>query len=208
MNLESLKKYDFNSVVDVGAHHGNFYRDMCTVKDIKKENWLLIEANRNCTVALRSMGVPWFIAMLSNDFKTLPYYMHKIDKSCTGNSYYKEMTYHYDEYDVENISTWTLDYLVHIHRKQYDLIKIDTQGSEVDIMKGGAETMKTAKYALLETSIKRLNENAPLKDEVVEYMKSINYSVAEIICEVNTGLVHQEDILFVNEKYSPSNNVL
>lgn len=202
MNLTGLEKYEFNSVIDIGAHHGNFYRELSKIKKISK--WLLIEANEVCRAAL-PYGVPHKIAMLSDSVKTLPYYIHKDDPGCTGNSYYKEMSHYYENARVVEKTTSTLDAEVD---GVYDFIKIDTQGAELDILKGGVKTVANAKYVLLETSVLPLNKDAPLQGEVIAYMNSIGYKMIEMIEETIVSHAHQQDLLFINEKNSSSNNLL
>ena len=99
MNLVNLKNYNVKSCLDIGAHVGNFYREMSSKFDI--EHWLLLEGNRECELALKTLGVPYKICLLSDTEKIVPYYRHKLDRTCTGNSYYKELTSHYKEFDVE-----------------------------------------------------------------------------------------------------------
>jgi hypothetical protein len=51
---------------------------------------------------------------------------------------------------------------------------MDVQGAELDIIRGGIKLCKKAKGILLEVALKEYNQNSPLYDEVVDYMKSIN----------------------------------
>jgi FkbM family methyltransferase len=192
--FDILKKYDFNSVIDIGAHHGIFYKELSKVKQINK--WLLIEANKNCSLHLENLNVPYRIAMLSDSIKTLPYYQHKYDSTCTGNSYYRELSHHYtdDNILIDNIQTSTLDLIT--DNEQFDLIKIDTQGAELDILRGGLVTLSKAKYVLLETSLLPYNLNAPLQPVVIDFMTENGFSEYEVIDCLRLSGIHQEDLLF------------
>ena len=78
-----------------------------------------------------------------------------------------------------------------------DLIKIDVQGSELDILKGATTTLKYCKYLIVELQEIDYNKNAPKADVVIEYLNSIGY-----ICIApkfsNNGA--DADYAFVNTK--------
>ena len=78
-----------------------------------------------------------------------------------------------------------------------DFIKIDTQGSELDVLKGANLIIKNCKFILLECPITHYNENAPGLNEYLNYMDKINYRPAELVEKqiVNNELA-QIDILF------------
>jgi hypothetical protein len=82
-------------------------------------------------------------------------------------------------------------------KPSYDFIKLDTQGSELDIMKGGQKTLDNAKYILIETSVVEYNENAPLKEEIFNYLSSIGFKPLEMVEDhyMNDKLI-QEDWIF------------
>lgn len=81
-----------------------------------------------------------------------------------------------------------------------DLIKIDVQGSELDILNGGRKTIKRSKYVLLEVSTIQYNIKAPLMDKVVEKMKEYEFRIEEILNynKLDNGQIFQMDILFKN----------
>lgn len=191
MKLDFLRNYKINSCLDIGAHHGSFYFAAKDFLNISK--WLLVEANKDCYNQLASLNVPFLIAMLSDSIKTIPYFRNKLDKTCTGNSYYRELTHHYSDenIDIDYITTHTLDQITH---DTFDLIKLDTQGSEIDILKGGTNVLNNAKFIIIETSTKPYNQDAPLQEEVVTFMKNNNYELVEVVAEVSH--TYQQDLLF------------
>ena len=85
--------------------------------------------------------------------------------------------------------------------KKFDLIKIDTQGSELDILRGGTNFYTCAKGIILEVSLIEYNKNAPLEKEVIDYMDSINFKPAEVLKDhyFSDGVLIQKDILFLNK---------
>ena len=122
------------------------------------------------------------------------------------NFYYKERTRHYENSIEVKKNTYTLDEVVEDINKKYDIIKIDTQGSELDIIKGGLKTVKDSSYIIMEVPTLQYNEGSPLFDEIVEYMNNIGFSDHEIIEEhkwmdrnENTfefGEIFQVDVVF------------
>ena len=104
-------------------------------------------------------------------------------------------------------NTFTLDEVIsEVDNKTFDIIKIDTQGSELDIIKGGLKAVKKASYVILEVPTLQYNEESPLFDEVIDYMKQIGFSKYEIVDEHKWmdeiedvfpyGSVFQVDIVF------------
>ncbi len=78
-----------------------------------------------------------------------------------------------------------------------DLIKIDTQGSELDILKGAQKSLEKCKLIYLECPIMEYNQGAPNFQDYITYMQAISYEPIDL-CErhlINGRLV-QVDILF------------
>jgi len=87
----------------------------------------------------------------------------------TGNSYYREIGctngnfFPEDKY-IEKVAK-TINTIV--KERQYhlpDLVKIDVQGAEVDIIKGGIDTFKNASRLIVELQDTEYNEGALKKD--------------------------------------------
>lgn len=81
-----------------------------------------------------------------------------------------------------------------------DLIKIDVQGSELDILNGGRKTIRRSKYVLMEVSLIQYNIGAPLMDILVEKMREYEFRIENILNynKLNNGQIFQMDILFKN----------
>ncbi len=198
INFEPLKKLDIKSCIDIGAHIGEFYSSARHNLNLNPKNCLLIEANKHCEYNLTSFNVEYKIVMLSDIKKVIPYYRAKHDTKCTGNSYYRELTTHFrdENIEMELIETDTLD---NITSRSFDLIKIDTQGSEIDILKGGLRTLSNAKAVILETSVIAFNKGAPLQEEVIAFMKQYGFNKTDILDEniISNQNIHQQDLLFL-----------
>lgn len=203
MSLESIKKYfEPKSILDIGANVGQFYNE---IKDIFPNSYYyLIEGSENCEVVLETFNVDYSICLLSDSEKEVDFYIRKNEPRCTGNSIYRENTSFYDDDQiiVEKKQTKTLSNL--LNKQTFDLVKIDVQGSEIDIINGGLDIIKEAKGILMEISLMEYNQNAPTKEFVYEYMDNLGFKPVELIGNINHPLTYeliQQDILFLNKKY-------
>jgi FkbM family methyltransferase len=156
---------------------------------------LMLEANPFCDFALKNTGIPYEMVCLSNEEKEVKFYFEDSNFMGTGASYYIEKTPHYSKQQHVVLQTKLLDDVV--GDRSFDFIKMDTQGSELDILRGGQKTAQKAKYILLELSLVEYNEKAPLKDEVIAYMDSIGFKPTELIdTHYHEGVLIQEDWMF------------
>lgn len=199
MNFELITKhFRPKSCLDVGAHIGMWHNHA-------RLHWLdayffLIEGNPACAEQLAMTGASMRIALLSDEEKEVTFYTRKDAPSCTGSSYRRENTDFYAEGKVDETKMMTRKLSDVVEGQVFDLIKIDTQGSELDIMRGGLDIIKAAKGVILEMSLVEYNKGAPTWDEVTAFMKDIGFEAAE-----NLGwIVHpisreniQADILFL-----------
>jgi FkbM family methyltransferase len=207
MKLELIQKYFTpTSVLDIGANIGQFHR---LIKSAYPDaNVYSVEANPNCEDALKFVtnhyGTQYKIALLSKDNAAYDFYTRKDDPVGTGNSIYKELTDFYSDNNtvVETKQGITLSELFdNVDLPLFDLIKIDTQGSELDIISGGIHLCKYATGILLEVSVTPYNIGAPLKDEVINFMTNLGFTEVEILDEIYPFGSHQQDVLFINNLY-------
>lgn len=163
----------------------------------------MVEANKNCEPYLRLLSKPYDIVALSDREGTADFYVEKIDPIGTGASMFKENTEWYGEgkYEIQTVKTATLDSRDYFNGEPVDFIKLDVQGAELDILKGGEKTIKNTEYVLIEASLVEYNQNAPLIDEIVDKMREYNFYMLDIIeyhrfPHLYNGLIFQIDILF------------
>jgi FkbM family methyltransferase len=199
MNLDIVKNYFIPSrILDIGANVGGWYAQC---KQIFPESYIFsIEANEECETILKNVNPNYFIKLLTRENKIYPFYTSNVI-SGTGNSIYKELTPYFNEQNTKVLQKqgYLLDEVFDENEK-FDLIKMDVQGAELDIIRGGIKLCKKAKGILLEVALKEYNQNSPLYDEVVDYMKSINFTKYEILSDLPyNGEIYHQDILFINE---------
>ena len=82
------------------------------------------------------------------------------------------------------------------------LVKIDTQGSELDVLDGFQSHLAQTEVVVLEVSMFEFMKGAPQFYDVVDYMKQRNFVAYDIILGWNRpldGALGQIDIMFVRE---------
>ena len=188
-------------VLDVGSYHGQF-------GDMIHEVWpqahvISLEADHThaainpgqITVCLGSQDNTWV------EFHTLPGAGVK-----TGASYYKELTPYYQTSVSMPMQTVTLDTLCAQQAWHSELwstqgmIKLDTQGSELDILRGAHKFLQSEqpRYILAEVSHKPYNLNAPRASEVIHWLHERGYQFVDVwgITYDTQNSLLQTDILF------------
>jgi FkbM family methyltransferase len=83
-----------------------------------------------------------------------------------------------------------------------DLIKIDTQGYELEILKGGEKTLSEASAVLLEVSLIDIYLDVPLAADVLEFMRKRDFFLFDICSFIYRPLdkvLYQSDFLFVKK---------
>jgi len=122
-------------------------------------------------------GYKNFVGVLSdNDDKIVKFYQN--DHLFGGNSYYKEFNdgvFPPDKYIEKKCNK--LDTVVQANNFPLpDLIKIDVQGAEKDIIAGALNTLKHAKYLIVEMQDVDYNIGAPKVFETKPYIESLGWT--------------------------------
>lgn len=199
MNFDLIKKHITPlTLLDIGSNVGHWYQEA-------KQHWpdayyLLIEGNPACAEMLAATGASHRIALLSDAEKDVTFHTRQGAPTCTGASYRREQTIFYGDENLirETIRTSTLDEVV--DGQPFQLIKIDTQGSELDILRGGLNTLAAAKAVIMEVSHVEYNEGAPNAQEVLRFMEEHGFRAVENLGDIVHPLerhVIQSDMLFL-----------
>jgi FkbM family methyltransferase len=190
-------------VLDLGAHAGTF--TFGCKKFYPNAYYYMIDGNPMTESYIENSGIDYMIAYLSNLVKDTVVYKTKYNAFNTGDSLYRENTKYYDDQSVviQPITTTTLDKIFK-NEKTFDFIKIDCQGSEIDIIKGGLEMCKRADVFLLEASIYNYNWGAPMFIELKDFMSNIGFNYTKIVSNIHhpfeTSILIQYDVLFTKRE--------
>lgn len=196
-SLAQLKKYtgfELNFAVDIGANRGLFTHSLKTFNPNAKI--LAVEGNsaqaEHLTKAFRAYSesgtVQFEISLLGNQ-TGLPvtFYVSQVPFAHTGNSIYRENTGYFRDSHKKLVKETRLletldDLLIRKgHTTCPDFVKIDTQGSELDILKGSPKTFACTPVVLFEMSLLRYNQNAPLAIDMMSYMHQLGYDLYDIV---------------------------
>ena len=206
MRLNEVKNLGIepNAILDIGAHTGQFY-------SWAKAVWqnvpvFMIESNPLHEGKLRNMTFymddDYLIAALGDEERVVTFYTRSDKPHTEGNSYYKEHNY-WDIPQLVQENKVKLKKLDNIFEDDavFDIIKIDTQGSELDILKGGKKLVSRASVIVLEVAYVEYNEGAPTAKEITDYMNQIGFTEKMSIGEHYEGdKIIQKDLLFLNKE--------
>lgn len=195
---------NFKKVLDIGAYLGT-WRDMFQ-KIFPDAEILMIEANKEKEEVLKKKG-KYFIALLgSEDEKIVDYYRCENESISSGNGIFKENTNY--KFEPEKKKTIKLSSLLK-DQSGFDLIKIDTQGSELNILKGSIEIVEKTKFLLLELSVVEYNFNAPTYLQVIKYLEENNFKLIDIFdLHYRNGSLIQIDGFFKNNRFKEFSNLI
>jgi FkbM family methyltransferase len=201
--------YNLKTVYDIGACCGNWSRELRTGHP--NAEIILFEANPSYKEALESSGFKYFNVALSNPARD---YVDFFNGTNTGDSYYKETTKYYDLQTSIRLPCKTLDSVIKENNLPLpNFIKIDTQGSELDILAGSSSILDSVDFIYTECPIIRYNDGAPNIADYLEFFRNKNFIPVDIF-EVHRAenILLQIDIMFVRsgtkERYlGPSVNI-
>ena len=129
-----------------------------------------------------------------------------------GSSIYEEKTNFSRTIEYINSSTLENELAFLNINSSSNIIKLDVQGSEIDILEGLGKNISFFEIVILETSVKEYNEGAPLFIDVINFMDKKNYSLYDICDLKRLGLERsfliQLDAVFIRKNSSILNSDL
>lgn len=181
-------------IFDIGAHDGSWSNQVKRIVG-RDTRFFLFEPNQHHNSSLKHLDVQFFNALLSDDKKEVNFW----SVGGLGDSYYCENNSVFDGIDPTPMTTSTLDAIRELYKLPFpDLLKIDTQGSEIDIVNGALKTLGQTAVVILECPTVSYNIGAPTLDQYIETMRALNFipiDVTEVHLMAN-ALV-QIDIAFM-----------
>ena len=165
-------------ILDVGANQGLWTQ---LVKPIFPDaHFTLFEANEMHEPRLKATGFPYKIVVLGDEVRRINWYL--TPDAHTGSSMFKERTALYDETNdkmtVQERDMSTLD--VEVEGQEFQFLKLDTQGSELLVLKGGADMIKSVDVLTLETSVMEYNTGSPLALEMFYSLSEMNFRLLAV----------------------------
>jgi FkbM family methyltransferase len=183
-------------VLDLGAFEGNWTK---LIKSFYPQaQVIMVDANTEKEKFLRPMG-NFHIAVLGDaDGREVDYYKCQDGDEGSGNGIYRENTAF--TFAPEKRKCITLSTLLG-STEGFDLIKMDVQGAELDVIRGGLPIVTNSRYLLLELQTHNYNLGAPHFEEVVAFLHGHGFGVVDIVDLMYSGdKLIQVDVLFRNKK--------
>lgn len=185
-------------ILDIGANAGE-------TADVMRQVWptsdmLLIEGNHDCEIIFKAKNYNYQIKLLGKENGITTFYKTKWSPFCSGNSIYRENSnvYEGDMLVTETLPIYKLDDVV---EGKYDLVKIDTQGSELDIIRGGIRTVSNAKVIICEVALIEHNiggcKKADIMNVLTKELKFDYIRVIESVLSSNRQTIDYENLLFI-----------
>lgn len=205
--LTLLKSLGFSprTILDIGAYKGEWTKMAKIVYPTSKI--FMVEATPDHMKELENVteSAGFEMALLGERAKkNVKFYIADPNKTLntTGNSAFLERTIYFNPNHALNLPMITLDSLVEKRKlKNIDLIKLDTQGSELNILKGAKKTISTVTAILLEVQNIEYNQGAPFIEDVIVALKGYGFRMFDVfeIHWLPTGELFQLDILFIKK---------
>ena len=185
------------TVLDIGACKGDWTRSVKTV--IPGAQFTLVEPLdypelhaedlHDCTV---------HHALLFKEETEVDFYSLRN----TGDSIFKERTIAYEGVEPQRKSATTLDALLG-DAASFDLIKLDVQGAELDVIRGGEALIRRAAFVLLEAPFcGQYNAGAPTFIEVISFMDRLGFVPFDILeLHRESHVLLQVDVVFVRRNH-------
>ena len=181
-----------STVLDIGGYKGAWTREVQRLAP----NAIVTVVEPNVHPELQTLGVRVLYEVLSDCVQTVPWYSNL----STGDSLYKEKTRHYDRVSPTLRTTTTLDRL--FPGETFEYIKLDCQGAELDILRGGLSILHGTTALLIECAFAgQYNEKAPSFVDYIRMLDDIGFAPLDIT-EMHRAneILFQVDILFLRKK--------
>jgi FkbM family methyltransferase len=194
-------------ILDVGANAGEWSRVAASIFTTSRivmfdgdpEN----EAPLHNTVREIGARASYILCLLGAE-KKAEVMFYRPEAGTTGSSVLPEMT----SYDKEAIKLKmdTLDSLMESAGMSTPLLmKLDVQGFELEILRGGKNALGAAEVVIMEASLLPYNEGAPLFADVVGFMDEAGFAVYDFCGQNRRETDHalfQTDVVFVRRDSS------
>jgi len=182
----------FKNVLDIGAAAGDWSGHV--KKFYPDAKFTLIEPNKLHNDRLNTFGKVHNV-YLSDKVQERDFYVCQDPFQQTGNGFYEEKSN--VPFKKIKVHTHTLDSVV--QDETFDFIKLDVQGAEIEVLRGGMITVQKAKWLQIEVPVFQLNIGAPSMYNLFGNLKAMGFypfDVAQLLFNVRCLYI---DFIFVNK---------
>ena len=202
-SFKRLKVLGFNpkSIIDIGAYEGYWTEEM--IQLFPEANFFMAEAQSSKEIYLKKITskhpgkVGYTISLLgAKDGEKIIFNEYE-----TASSVLAE---HFETNAAQSEKTiQTLDSLLELHKiNPPEFIKLDTQGYELEVLKGSSKAITTAEIILMEVSFLDIYINVPLIKDSINFMDErgfVVYDIGSIIKRPLDSALYQADLIFARK---------
>lgn len=197
LKLAIDNKLSLDVIFDVGAFDGSWSKQVR--KSFPNSRFFLFEPNLTHNESIIELGfVPYNLLFGSNSHSKVDFY----STGNTGDSFFKEKNPIYDVTPPQRKSLTSLaDFITNNGLAAPDFLKLDTQGSELEILKGMGDYLGYVTLILVELPISGMNIGAPSLSEVTRYLEDHDFVPVHLTeSHYLIDILVQVDIAFMNRK--------
>lgn len=191
--------YHIQTVIDVGIAFGTpaFYNSL------PKAKFYLVEPVPQCKPLLqeleRTIGATYFNVAAGSKNGEIEFFVHP---DISGSSSLRQ--WEGEAFDGESVMVpiKKLDSLIPKSINRPSLLKIDTQGNELDVLGGAHDLLEVIDVIIIETSFHEFRKGAPEIHEIISAMANVGYRCYEILeghYRAIDNALAQVDVVFVKD---------
>ena len=205
-----LQNRSIKTIIDVGAHKGEFAQNALQIESVnkiiafepqKKIFSLLKEKfSDNDKVVLNNFALSDKVEkriMKINKMTATSTLNHEINNDSLYFKFKSFLLYQKNSIiDEEEIDTTTFD--AFFNGEMFDentLLKIDTEGYEIHVLKGSEQKIREMKYILIENQFSKMYKNVNFRD-CHDFLRKKNF---KLLKKFRFPTLHYEDRLYINE---------
>ena len=210
---KTINFFDINVVIDIGASSGGYAKSL---RRFGYKNKIIsfepVSFSNKKLLAKSTKDSKWLIhkrIIISNSKEKKM--LINVSKDYDNSSILGLTNLHLENHKnakythSEEVECDTLDNIINYYSidNQKILLKIDVQGSELDVLKSGINNLKKFKLIQVELSVQNLYQGQTLYQKILNFMKSNNYEIWNIFPGYKKKLIgqlYQFDALFYNKK--------
>ena len=205
-----LQNKSIKTVIDIGAHKGEFAQNALQIKSVNKiiafepqnKIFQLLKEKfaNNKKITLNNFALSEKVEkkiMKINKMTATSTLNHEINKNSLYFKFKSFLLYQKNSIiSEEEINTTTFD--VFFNEETFDentLLKIDTEGYELHVLKGSERKIKEVKYILIENQFSKMYKGVNFKD-CHDFLRKKNF---KLLKKFRFPTLHYEDRLYINE---------
>lgn len=180
-----IKRYGIDLIIDVGGHHGEYARLLRREAHYDGDLVSFEPAESSFSILSRtsSRDARWRVERLALGEQagtaTLQHYHHSMLHSLSKPSDFGSTEWNLAPHGTEEVEVARLDTIeLGLERYSAPMLKIDTQGFDIQVLRGASEIVSRLVAIQLELSVLPLYESSPDCAAVLEELNRLGFSIS------------------------------